>query len=81
MRSKSLVRFFALLAVLALALPVLAKPVSKTINIAQPAKFGSAQVSAGEYRLLIDGDKVTVQHEGKTVAEVSARWEIGRAHV
>jgi hypothetical protein len=75
MRSKSLVRFVALLAVLALALPVLAKPVSKTINIAQNAKFGSSQVTAGEYRLLIDGDKVTLQQNGKTMAEVTGRWE------
>lgn len=75
MRSKSWVRFVALLAVLALALPVLAKPVSKTINLAQTAKFGGSQVNAGEYRLLIDGNKVTVQHGSKTVAEVAGRWE------
>src|SRR5437899_10398100 len=58
MRINSLVRFVALLAVVALAVPALAKPVSKTINISQPAKLGSSQLTAGEYRLLIDGTKV-----------------------
>jgi len=67
--------FIALLAALALAIPAMAKPISKNINIADTAKFGSTTVSAGEYRLLIDGTKVTVQHDSKTVAEVEGRWE------
>lgn len=75
MRIKSLVRFVALLAVVALAVPVLAKPVSKTINISQPAKLGSSQLTAGEYRLLIDGAKVTIQKDSKLVAEVAGHWE------
>ena len=75
MRINSLVRFVALLAVVALAVPVLAKPVSKTINISQPAKLGSSQLTAGEYRLLIDGAKVTIQKGSKLVAEVAAHWE------
>ena len=75
MRINSLVRFVALLAVVALAVPVLAKPVSKTINISQPAKLGSSQLTAGEYRLLIDGTKVTIQKGNKLVAEVAAHWE------
>ena len=75
MQIKSLIRFIALLAVVALAIPAMAKPVTKSISIAEPAKFGSTQVSAGEYRLLIDGTKVTVQHNAKTVAEVEGRWE------
>ena len=75
MRIKSLVRFVALLAVVALAVPALAKPVSKTINISQPAKLGASQLTAGEYRLLIDGTKVTIQKDSKLVAEVACHWE------
>lgn len=72
---KSLVRIVALLAVLALALPVLAKPVSKSVKILQKAKVGSTQLETGEYRLLIDGDKVTIQKGKEVVATINCRWE------
>lgn len=75
MHTKSLVRFFALLAVVALGVPAAAKPVSKYINIAGPAKLGSTTLNTGEYHLLIEGTKVTVQQNSKTVAEVEGRWE------
>jgi hypothetical protein len=75
MKSRSFLRSVALLAVVALAVPVFAKPVSKTINIAQPAKVGKVDLKAGEYRLLIDGNKATVQKDKKVVAESEGRWE------
>lgn len=75
MRSKVLVGIVAVLVAVALTLPVMAKPVSKMINIAQPAKIGNVQLSAGDYRLLIDGDKVTVQKGKKVIAEVTGRWD------
>ena len=75
MRIKSLVRFIALLAVVALAIPAVAKPISKNINIAESTKLGTSELSAGEYRLLIDGAKVTVQQNSKVVAEAQGRWE------
>ncbi len=75
MRSKSLVRFIALLAVVALAIPAMAKPVSKYINIPETAKLGTTELSAGEYHLLIDGAKGTVQRNSKVVAEAEGRWE------
>jgi hypothetical protein len=74
MRS-SFLRSAALLAVVALAVPVFAKPVSKTINITQNAKVGKADLKAGEYRLLIDGNKATVQRGKQVVAESEGRWE------
>ena len=61
--------------VLALAIPLFAKPISKTINIPQAAKVGKADLKAGEYRLLIDGSKVTVQKGKDVVAESEGRWE------
>ncbi len=75
MRTKSLARFIALLAVVALAIPALAKPISKYIHIAETAKLGATELRAGEYHLLIDGTKVTVQHNSKVVAEAEGRWE------
>ena len=75
MKSNSFLRSVALLAVIALAVPVFAKPVNKTINITQAAKIGKADLQAGEYRLLIDGNKATV-HKGRSlVAESEGRWE------
>jgi hypothetical protein len=75
MKSNSFVRNAALLAVLALAVPVFAKPLSKTINIPQAAKVGKADLKAGEYRLLIDGNKASVQRGKQVVAESEGRWE------
>jgi len=75
MKSNSFLRSLALLAVAALAVPVFANPVSKTINITQAAKVGKADLQAGEYRLLIDGNKATVQKGKSVVAESEGRWE------
>jgi hypothetical protein len=72
---KSLVRIVAVLAIVALTLPALAKPVSKPLKITQPAKVGSTQLTAGEYRLLVDGDKATIQKGKQVVATVTCRWE------
>ncbi len=75
MKSNSFLRTAALLGVLALAVPLFAKPVSKIINIPQAAKVGKADLQAGEYRLLIDGNKVSVQKGKNVVAESEGRWE------
>ena len=75
MRNRSFFRCVALLAAIALAVPVFAKPFSKNINLAQTAKLGKAELQAGEYRLLIDGNKATVEKGGKVVAESEGRWE------
>jgi hypothetical protein len=72
---KSFVRVVAVLAIVALALPALAKPVSKTIKILQSAKVGTTQLDTGEYKLLIDADKVTIQKGKTVVATVNCRWE------
>jgi hypothetical protein len=75
MKSNSILRSVVLLAVVALAVPVFAKPVSKTININQSAKVGTAKLDAGEYRLMIDGTKATVQKGKQVVAQSEGRWE------
>jgi hypothetical protein len=68
-------RSFALLAALAMTVPAFAKPYTKTINLAQSAKVGKADLKAGEYRLMIDGSKATVQRGKDVVAESEGRWE------
>jgi hypothetical protein len=75
MRTNSFFRNVALLAVVALAVPLFAKPVNKTINITQPAKMGKADLQAGQYRLKIDGNKATVQKGNDVIAESEGRWE------
>ncbi|HKV23534.1 MAG TPA: hypothetical protein VJN93_02985 [Candidatus Acidoferrum sp.] len=75
MKFQTILRSFALGAAIAAAVPLLAKPVAKTINIAQSAKIGKVQLQAGEYRLLIDGNKATVQKGREILAESDGRWE------
>lgn len=74
-KSNSLLAVAALLLAVRLAVPTFAKPISKTITISQSAKFGKADLQAGEYRLLIDGAKVTVQKGKNVLAEAEGRWE------
>lgn len=75
MNRNSLIRSFALLAALAMTLPAFAKPFSKTINIAQNAHIGKANLKSGEYHLQIDGTKATLQRGKDVVAESEGRWE------
>lgn len=75
MKTNSFFRSIALLAAVALAVPAFAKPVAKTISISQTAKLGKTELQAGEYRLLIDGTKATVQKGKQVVAESEGRWE------
>jgi len=75
MKTNSFVRCLALLAAIALAVPAFAKPFTKTITISQTAKLGKAELTAGEYRLAIDGNKATVQRGKNVVAESEGRWE------
>ena|SRR5215469_8774747 len=75
MKTNSFVRSLALLAAIAVAVPAFAKPFSKTITLAQASKIGKADLRAGEYRLMIDGNKATVQKGKEVVAESEGRWE------
>jgi len=75
MKFNTVLRSLALAAALASTVPLLAKPFSKTINIAQSAKIGKADLHAGEYRLMIDGNMATVQKGKQTIVESEGRWE------
>jgi hypothetical protein len=58
-------RSLVLLAAAALAVPTFGKN----------AKIGKADLKAGEYKLMIDGDKATVEKGKSVVAESAGRWE------
>jgi hypothetical protein len=75
MKLNSILRSVALGAALACTMPLLAKPISKTISIAQSAKIGKADLKAGDYRLLIDGTKATLERGKQVLAEAEGRWE------
>jgi hypothetical protein len=76
MKIQSLLRSAALVSTLAVAtVPAFSKPLAKTINISQNTKVGKSDVKAGEYRLLIDGNKATLIKNKTTVAESEGRWE------
>lgn len=75
MKFNSILRSVALAAALVSTVPLLAKPFTKTINIAQSAKIGKADLQAGEYRLMIDGNRATVQKGKQILAESEGRWE------
>jgi hypothetical protein len=75
MKTNSFVRSMALLAAVALAVPAFAKPFAKTISFSQTAKLGKSELTAGAYRLEIDGNKATVQKGKQVVAESEGRWE------
>ena len=75
MKGKSLIRLFALFVIVALALPALAKPVSKSLNLPTQTRFGGTQLDAGRYQLLIDDTSVTVKKGREVIAQVRGEWE------
>ena len=75
MKNRLFLRTAALLAAVALAVPAFSKPVNKSIQISQTAMIGKAELKAGEYRLVVDGSKVTIQKGRDTLAVTEGRWE------
>jgi hypothetical protein len=75
---------FAVLTVIALALPVAArndnptqpKPaVSMSVDLNNAATLGGTQLKPGSYSVKAAGDKVTLQRGGKTIAEAPVQWK------
>ncbi|HME13512.1 MAG TPA: hypothetical protein VKF79_11650 [Candidatus Acidoferrum sp.] len=75
MKFVSGLRIIAVLAAVALATPVFAKPTVTNVTISQTAKIGKADLRAGDYKLMIDGNHATVQKGKSVVAESEGRWE------
>lgn len=74
MKGKSLLSLVALFLVVALAVPAMAKPVSKDLNLPSQTKFGGTLLDAGTYKLLIDDTNVTVKKGNETLAQVQGQW-------
>jgi hypothetical protein len=75
MQSKSWVRNLVLLAAVAIAVPVFAKPMNKSLPINHSVHVGKYDVKAGDYNVLIDGNHLTMKKNNKVVAEADGRWE------
>jgi photosystem II stability/assembly factor-like uncharacterized protein len=75
MNRKSLLANLVLGGALAIAIPVFAKPMTTTMPLNHPAKVGSTELQAGEYRFQIDGNHLTIVKGKATVAEADGRWE------
>lgn len=75
MKSNSLVRNLALIAALAITVPVFGKPLSKNLPISHTVKVGKVDVKAGDYRAMIDDNHLTLLNGKKVVAESAGRWE------
>jgi hypothetical protein len=76
-------QFMALLAVMAMSLPVLAAPraskdsaptLKTTLIISDPVTFAGTQLKPGNYDIVARDSKVTVSRDGQKIAEADAEW-------
>jgi len=65
----------ALLAALALAIPVLARPDRAEIVLSRTCHVGSSSLPAGTYQLVFDGNKVSFLRDSRVIAEVTGEWK------
>jgi hypothetical protein len=65
----------ALLIVVALAIPALAKPVTKSLSLSKATTIGGTQLDAGDYKLVIDGTSVTIKQGNRVLGQVEGEWE------
>jgi hypothetical protein len=72
---KSILSTVGFLAVTALVMPVFAKPFEKTVTLGQSAKIGATQLVAGDYKIVVDGNNVTIEQGKQVVAQTQGRIE------
>jgi hypothetical protein len=75
MRNNSLLRNLALVSAMALAVPLFAKPVTKSLPIAHNVRVGQSEVKAGDYVASFEGNHLTLKNGKKVVAETDGTWE------
>jgi len=75
MSNNSLVRSLILALALAISLPAFAKPIVKDLPISHSMHVGKTTIQSGDYRILIDGNHLTIQKGKEIVAESEGRWE------
>ena len=74
--SRSVVaRWFAMVALLAMAVPVWASPMRTTIHLDKAEKVGTHMLPAGKYRVVADSSQVKFEQHSKVVAELPAHWK------
>jgi len=73
-----------ILVALVLAMPVAArvgtsdtKPASANMQILNPISLGGTQLKPGIYKVTADGSKVTIEQNGKMIAEAPVQWKEG----
>jgi hypothetical protein len=65
----------ALVAVLALAIPVLARASRTAITLTDACQLAGTKIPPGEYVMVVDGNKVTLLHNDKVVATATGEWK------
>ena len=75
MSNNSFFRSLLLVSALAISIPTLAKPLVKDLAITHTIHVGKATIESGDYRILIDGNHLTIQKGKNIVAESEGRWE------
>jgi len=75
MSNTSLVRSLVLASALAISVPMFAKPLVKDLPITHSMQVGKTTIQSGDYRILIDGNRLTIQKGKRVVAEAEGRWE------
>ena len=75
MSNNSLVRSLLLVSALAISVPAFAKPVVKDLPFTHTMQVGKTTIQSGEYRILIEGNHLTIQKGRNIVAESQGRWE------
>ncbi len=65
----------AVLAVLALAIPVLARPDRAEIVLSRTCHVGNASLAPGTYQVVFDGNKVSFLRDSKLIAEATGEWK------
>ncbi len=75
MSNNSLFRSLILFSALAISVPAFAKPVVKDLPITHSMHIGKTAIQSGDYRILIDGNHLTIQKGKNVVAQAEGRWE------
>lgn len=75
MLRKSVISTLALLGATALVMPVFGSTFEKTVTFGDSVKVGTTQLNAGDYKVIVDGNKVTIEQGKKVVAETEGRME------
>jgi hypothetical protein len=75
MCKKSILGTLGLLAVTVLVTPAFGRSFEKTVTFGDSVKVGATQLDAGDYRVIVDGNNVTIEQGKKIVAQTQGRME------